>query len=272
MRQGPLTPYQLRTGFVAMFPDVYMPNFTLPSLRLRTVGAWEWSRRQGIVAGLAAAALRGSDWVDQDVPIELISRNTNPPPGIVTRNEHLTDVEFGRSCGVIATTIERTAFDLGRHYPKADALGRLDALRRATAFQPEKVLALGELHPGVRGLRQLRELLPLVDPGAASLKESWLRWLLIDDGLPRPRTQIPVGADGYLIGILDMGWEQYKVAVEYDGDQHRADRKQYVRDQKRLRQLERAGWIVIRVIAEDADHDIISRVRRALRQRGYRDT
>lgn len=271
VRQGLLTPYQLRSGYVTMFPDVYMADYSEPSLRQRTVGAWRWSHERGVVAGLAAAALRGSDWVDDDVPIELISRNTNPPPGIITRNERLTDAEKGRSCGVVATTIDRTTFDLGRHRPRAEALGRLDALKRATAFKTDRVLELARVHPGVRGLRQLRELLQLVDPGAASLKESWLRLLLIDAGLPRPTTQIPVGADGHLIGILDMGWERYKVAVEYDGDQHRSDRRQYVRDQNRLRRLERAGWIVIRVIAEDRHEDVLDRVRQALRARACSD-
>jgi very-short-patch-repair endonuclease len=69
-----------------------------------------------------------------------------------------------------------------------------------------------------------------------------------------------------------MGWIKYKVAVEYDGDQHRTDRRQYVRDQKRLRELEAAGWIIVRVIAEDRPADVIRRVRQALASRSYRDT
>ena len=82
----------------------------------------------------------------------------------------------------------------------------------------------------VRGVRQLRELLPLVDPGAASPKESWLRLLLIDNGFPIPETQIPV-LDGYVpFAFLDMGWRHIHLAVEYDGDQHRTDRPQYVKD------------------------------------------
>lgn len=272
VRDGLLTPYQLRTGFVTLYPGVYMADHTWASLRVRTAGAWKWSRERGVVAGLAAAALRGSDWVDHDVPIELISPNTNPPTGIITRNEKLRAQEIGRSCGVLATTAERTAFDLGRWYGRAEALGRLDALKRATAFTTTKVEALAAHHPGARGLRQLRGLLPLVDAGAASLRESRLRLLLLDDGLPRPSTQIAVGADGHLIGILDMGWEQYKVGVEYDGDQHRSDRRQYVRDLGRLRRLQEAGWIIIRVIAEDGGADVITRVRTALHRRGYRDT
>ena len=48
-----------------------------------------------------------------------------------------------------------------------------------------------------------------------------------------------------------MGWEDIKVAAEYDGDHHRSIRAQYVKDRRRLRRLEELGWIVIRVIDED---------------------
>ncbi len=111
---------------------------------------------------------------------------------------------------------------------------------------------------------------PLVDSGAASPKETWLRLLLIDAGLPIPTTQLPV-VDGYWpVAFLDVGWEQWKVAVEYDGDHHRSDRGQYVKDQGRLRKLEAMGWIVIGVIAEDRSDDVVRRVRATLVTRGWR--
>jgi very-short-patch-repair endonuclease len=54
------------------------------------------------------------------------------------------------------------------------------------------------------------------------------------------------------------------VAVEYDGDQHRLDRRQYVKDIRRGEALERLGWLVIRVIAGDEPADNVRRVRDAL--------
>ncbi|WP_375488120.1 DUF559 domain-containing protein, partial [uncultured Mycobacterium sp.] len=61
--------------------------------------------------------------------------------------------------------------------------------------------------------------------------------------------------------------EDAKVAVEYDGDQHRSDRSQYSWDIRRLEMLERRGWIVIRVMATDRPADIVRRVRAALARR-----
>src|ERR1700753_1404357 len=113
---------------------------------------------------------------------------------------------------------------------------------------------------GGRGLRAARAALGLVDGGAQSPKETWLRLLLIRAGFPRPQTQIAVRNEwGWAEAYLDMGWEDIKVAVEYDGDHHRTSRAQYVRDVRRLEMLERMGWVVVRVVAEDHPDDIIRR-------------
>ena len=272
VRQGRLTPYQLRVRFQAIYPDVYLAEQAEPPLRTRSVAAWLWSGRRGVLAGLAAAALHGSAWISDDEPVELIWRNSHPPAGVITRNQRIEDDERTRVLGLPVTTPARTAYDLGRYLPRGHAVARLDALMHATPFSIEDVLLLAKRHPGARGLRRLREVLPLIDGGAASPKESWLRLLVTDAGLPIPTTQIPV-LDGYWpVAFLDLGWEQYKLAVEYDGDHHRSSRDQYIKDQRRLRKLEDIGWIVIRVINEDQPADVVRRIREALTRRGYRDT
>ena len=168
------------------------------------------------------------------------------------------------------TTPVRTAYDLGRYLPRGQAVARIDALMRATPFSMEDVLFLAERYPAARGVRRLRSVLHLVDSGASSPKETWLRLLLVDAGLPPLTTQIPV-VDGYrALAMLDMGWPEFGVAVEHDGDHHRSDRRQYVKGQWPLRKLAELGWIIIRVIAEDKPEDVIERVRRALLARGRR--
>lgn len=267
---GRLNKYDLRSRYRSIFRDVYVPQHSQPSLRDRTIGAWLWSRRQAVIAGVAASALHGAHWIDDDVPIELISAGARPQLGLVVRNETLADDEFTHVVRLPVTTAARTAYDLGRRLPRGQAVARLDALMRATPFSAEDVLLLAKRHPGARGLRRLRAALPFVDAGAASPKETWLRLLLIDAGLPAPTTQIPV-VDGYrTVALLDMGWEEFKVAAEYDGDQHRSDRRQYVKDQWRLRKLKAMGWIIVRVIAEDRPADVINRMLDALQRRGFR--
>ena len=67
-----------------------------------------------------------------------------------------------------------------------------------------------------------------------------------------------------------MGWGDYMVALEYDGDQHRTDRRQFVKDINRLAKMQELGWVVIRVVAEHRPDDIIGRTYQALSLRGYR--
>ena len=254
----------------SMFRDVYMPKSGVASLRDRAVGAWLWSRRRAIVAGVAASALHGAQWVDPDVRIELIAPNARAQPGLMVRNETLADDEITEAQLLPVTTPARTAYDLGRHQFRGQAVARLDALMRATPFSVEDVLLLAKRYPGARGLRRLRAVLPHVDGGAASPKETWLRLLLVDAGLPAPTTQIPV-LDGHRpVAFLDMGWEEFKVAAEYDGDQHRSDRRQYVKDIRRYEAIDDLGWCVVRVVSEDRPRDVIDRVYNALARRGHR--
>jgi hypothetical protein len=267
---GSLTKSDLRRRHRAIFRDVYIPKHHEASLRDRTAGAWLWSRRRAIVAGVAASALHGAQWVDAKAAIELISANARPQPGLVVRNETLADDEITHVARLPVTSPTRTAYDLGRHLPRGQAIARLDALMHATPFSVEDVLLLTKRHPGARGLRRLRTALALVDGGAASPKETWLRLLLIAAGLPAPATQIPV-VDGHRPAVfLDMGWEEFKVAAEHDGDQHRSDRRQYVKDMRRHEAIDDLGWRVVRVVCEDRPRDVIDRVYKALWRRGYR--
>jgi Protein of unknown function (DUF559) len=260
-----LTRHQLRTRYRAVLPNVYLPKDTQASLELRIAAAWLWSGGTATIVGAAAAALHGAKWIPDGVPIELNHPNTRPPLGVLTRRDALADGETQVMNGRNVTTPERTAFDIGRRGAIRSAVVRLDALARATGFKADDVLRIAKCHPHTPGLRRLETALELVDAGSQSPRESYLRLLLIDAGFPRPQTQIPVpGVDGIPVAYLDLGWEEHLVAVEYDGDQHRSDRRQYVKDIQRIAMLEQMGWTVVRVVAEDGPASIIRRVRAAL--------
>jgi very-short-patch-repair endonuclease len=265
LARGALNRHQLRSRYRALYPNVYLPKEIQPSFAQRVIGAWLWSDRQATIAGAAAAALYGVGWID-DVPVELIHCNARAPRGVLTRRAVLLDGEVRVLAGRAVTTPTRTAFDIGRRGPVRSAVAKLDALARVTDFKVADVVRVAMRHRGVRGLRQLETTLGLLDSGAQSPQESYLRLLLIEAGLPRPQTQIPVVTDDGMC-YLDLGWEKYMVAVEYDGDHHRSDRRQYLKDIRRLEMLERMGWLIVRVVAEDHPADVMRRVRRALQAR-----
>lgn len=269
--RGALLKSALRTQYTKLLRDVYVNRDTELTAQLRAQAGWLWSRRRGIIAGLSASAIHGAKWVDVAVPVEIIHTNRNPLPGLRVRSGRIEEDEVTVVGGIPVTTPARTVLDLGCWYPTGQAVAAIDALVRATDLKAADVELLLQRYPGRRGIRQARTALGLVDAGAQSPKETWLRLLLMHAGLPRPQTQIVIDDEfGDVIAYLDMGWEEIKVAVEYDGDQHRSDRRQYSWDVRRLEMLERRGWIVIRVVAGDQPADIIRRVRAALARRAPR--
>ncbi|BBY14543.1 DUF559 domain-containing protein [Mycolicibacterium litorale] len=258
---GLVRKHELRTRYSVVFPDVYVEKGTELTIHTRAKAAWLWSHREGVIAGRTAAALHGAKWVDDAKPIELFWRNARRPRGLHTSDSSLRPDEYGDYQGIRITTVTRTAFDIGRCAHLDEAVAGLDALGNATRFNAVDVLALAERHRGARRIRQLRSALDVYDPGAESPKETWLRLLLIRAGYPRPRTQIPVlRDDGWSKYYLDMGWEDMKLAVEYDGDHHRTDPIRYAYDIKRAEELADLGWKVLRVVKSDRTADILRRV------------
>ena len=201
-----LSRHDLRRWYRPLFRGVYLPRNATPTLLDRAVGAWLTSDRAGVIAGVAASALHGANWVGSDEAIEILVEERRRQSGLVIRMDRYDTDEITTAHGLPVTNPQRTAFDIGRHLRRSAAIGRLDALMRATRFPTDQVDMLIRRYGPVRGVRQLRELLSLVDAGAESPKESWLRLLLIDGGLPIPQTQIPVLDGGAPVAFVDMGW------------------------------------------------------------------
>lgn len=264
---GTLTRYRLRSRFVALHPDVYVDPDTELTATTRACAAWLWSRRRGIVAGRSASALHGTKWVDHRAPAQLLYQHRRPPAGIDTWSDSLSEDEIQTIAGLRATTPARTALDLACRYPVERAVAAIDALARATDLELSEVDSLGERYRGRRGIARARVALPLVDKGAESPRETWLRLLLIRAGFPRPQTQIPVYEYGALIACLDMGWRDIKLAVEYEGDHHRTDQRQFNKDIRRAETLTEIGWTVVRVTAADTAGGVIARVSAAWARR-----
>jgi hypothetical protein len=268
---GVVTRHELQRWYRPIYPNVHVPRGSAPSLRDRTFAAWLWSNRGGIVTGIAASALHGAEWVDDDVAVEMLWNCTRPPRGIVVRNERISDDEFTLLGELSVTTPARTAFDLGRYLKRGQAIARLDALMRAAPFSIEDVMLLTKRYRGARGVAKLKAVLPLVDGGAESPQETRLRLLFIDAGLPKPTTQITIYDQcGRYVRTIDMGWEDFMVGAEYDGDQHRTSRTQYVKDQRVWPKLRQLGWDVVRAIKEDRDEDLVKQAWDAMVARGWR--
>ncbi|MET0673839.1 MAG: hypothetical protein ABWY37_10130, partial [Microbacterium pygmaeum] len=71
----------------------------------------------------------------------------------------------------------------------------------------------------------------------------------------------------------DLGYPDARVVLEYQGDHHRSDRKQWLDDLHRVQLMQDAGYHVIQVGAHDLVpdcSDLAARVRRALAGQYFR--
>lgn len=217
--RGELTRNDLRTQYRPVFRDVYIDRDVQLSAALKAQAAW--LSTGATLCGVSAAAAHGTKWLDPLAPAEVVRANPYPQKDMVVRRYQLAHEDVCMAKSMRVTTPARTAFDLGRRLPLEAGVQHLDALMNATLLEAEGVIAVAGRHPGVRGLRQLRETLELVDGGAESPYESLTRLLLVQNGFPRPQTQIRVFDEcGRLFARIDLGWPEYQVGVDFEGKHH----------------------------------------------------
>jgi hypothetical protein len=272
VQAGEISAYRLRNDYRAVHRNVYLPKDATLTALTRARAAWLWSGGGATLTGFSAAAVLGTKWLDAERPAELNRANRHCPPAIVAHSYDLTSREVCVANGIRVTTPERTAFDIGCTLPQDPAVPVLDALANATNLKVADVVSLADEKAGLRGVRRLRSTLELVDGGAESPPESRLRLLLMRAGLPPPETQIEFTDEFGVARIrVDIGWRQWKVAVEYDGVQHWSDRRQRSWDIDRIAILESLGWVTVRVSAEllSRPHVIVERVVAKLRAAGW---
>ena len=267
LASGAVTRRELARDYSKLFRNVYVRRGEKLTAKDKAVAALLWSGRSATLAGLSAAAVLGSRYVDTSAPAELIRSHRRAPQGILVHSGSLSDHDFCRLGAISATTPSRTAFDITRRMALVASVIQIDALLNATGCSVDDVLAVARRNPGARGVRRALTALSVADAGAESPPETTTRLMVVAAGMPRPETQIPVRERG-LVYRLDMGWRDPLVAVEYDGHQHWTDPAQRARDIERHECLASLGWTIIRVSwtqLRNQPQTVINRVAKALK-------
>lgn len=136
---------------------------------------------------------------------------------------------------------------------------------------PEEVKRAMARFAKSRGIRSIMAAEPHLRPASASARETALRMAVLaaSAGFPEPECngEIELGPDRVTHG--DLVFREYRVVLEYDGDQHRTSARQWRRDVDRLNDLGRAGWLVIRIHAETPESAWVEWLESALRSRGW---
>ncbi len=148
----------------------------------------------------------------------------------------------------------RTAYDLGRFEHRDAAIGGMDGLARVAGFDLEVFVGGVERFARQRGVVQLRYLAPIVDPRSESPGESTLRLRWYDlSSLPQPTPQVSiVDAAGREIARVDLGVEDLRFGMEYDGEEFHSSAEDRVHDADRRDMLRRDyGWLIKAVRKEN---------------------
>ncbi|MEH3157186.1 MAG: hypothetical protein PGN29_18430 [Gordonia paraffinivorans] len=272
-----MTPRTITRDFVRLHRGVYAD----PRIPLDPVGtiraAWLRAGPETVVGGVSAAVLHGATFFDVTGHVELI-RDPNGQ-GRRTRGVRIIRAELNPADvvtvhGMPVTSPVRTAFDLGRRGPAWMGLAHLDDITRATDLDLGELWRFIVAHPAMRGVRQIRGLIPWIDPCAESSGESWTRFLILDDGLPRPESQLKVYDEtGVIVAKFDLAYRDEKIGVEFDGfDFHYTD-EQRTSDAVRDRATGNLGWTTVRRNSRQLSDDparFLAEVRRLLDDRAPR--
>jgi YD repeat-containing protein len=257
-----------------VFHDVYVHRSHGDSSALRLAAARLVLPDDAVIAGDTAAWLHGADVRSQhDLRLEAAFPPGRPivRNGVRVRQLALTDADIVvLGSGLRVTSPVRTAFDLACVPNLTDAVVAVDALANRGGCGLDDLAAYAAERRGARCIRTLDRALELADPGSQSPQESRLRLQLLDGGLPRPQTQVQIVDDnGRLVAVLDVGWRQWRVGCDYDGEVHAPQWAADVRRQEAIRDL---GWWHRRFVAADLRTPAlnVALVRSALLRAGWR--
>lgn len=197
-------------------------------------------------------------------------------PGLVVHRGIIRPRDVTALHGLAVVVLDHAVAEVLCGPPRWRALACLDQALAACAENHERAFAnavgsrLAE-RASTRGVRVAASLLRLGDRRAESPPESRLRLLVIDGGFPIPVTQYPiVDLAGVRRYRLDLGWEELRIGLEYDGYEAHEGREAY--DAARDRALAGRGWLIIRARKEDFAHPerLLHELAQAFARRGMR--
>ncbi len=174
--------------------------------------------------------------------------------------------------GVRVTSGARLYVDLAEYLTPAELVAVGDAVLRQHLTDADALAERVVAAARRRGVARARDCLGRLDARAQSAPESAVRYWLTSHDLPPPTPQLEISDErGRVVAHADLGYEEWRVLIEYEGRQHGAG-EQFDRDVERYSRIAAQGWLVIRFGREQLRRPqvMIQRVRQALLSRGWR--
>ncbi|MEJ5914512.1 endonuclease domain-containing protein [Pseudokineococcus sp. 1T1Z-3] len=262
-------------SFRRLTRGVHVSSCTLVDHGVRARGALLAVRGRAVLGGLSAAWAYGVREAGDDDPVLLLAPRPAPRcrTGVVVRQCTLDPGDVVTTRLGRVTSPARTVVDLLRTLDMPRALCAAEAVAHRTRLTRAHVDA--ELHRqrGARGLAAARRRARQLEPMAESYRETLLRLVVAEAGLPPCVVQHEVhDEEALFVARLDLAWPAVRVALEYDGDHHR-DRAQHSADLARHNRLRRLGWTVLQVDARmlEDPRELLHQLRQLLESDGAQD-
>ncbi|MGY1663281.1 endonuclease domain-containing protein [Geodermatophilus sp. SYSU D00705] len=273
-REAGMTRAQLRDDGVRVSRGAYVSRSVRLSVYTASTAVLPLLPAGTAVSHRTAAALLGAP-VPADWPLEVVVPVGSYRPRRRRLRVHVRDLAPGdviRHLGLPVTSGPQTWLDLAAVLPPDRLVAAGDALYRAGHLDDGSLRQRLERADGVRGVVRAREWAPFLSPLAMSPPESLVRCWFIEAGLPHPLPQVEIEDHfGRVVAHADLGWPEWKVAVEYEGRQH-AEPGRFGSDIDRYSLMAADGWLVVRFGALHLRQRdvVVDRAARALRSRGAR--
>lgn len=165
--------------------------------------------------------------------------------------------------GVRVTSAVQTFIDLGATLGLVDLVVLGDSLVRHGRCTPEELQVAAADFSG-RGAALSRRASDLVRAEVDSAMESRARLLVVLAGLPEPAVNLKVMDDGRVIYRIDMGYEEIRAGLEYDGRHHAEDERQWAHDIGRREHLDARDWRLLVLRSPDIYRTPRDTLRRAV--------
>lgn len=242
-----VTPASLKNPrkYQRLFRGVYLGAEANVDLHARTRAALLLHPAGAIASHSTAAALQRIPVpVDPDVHVTVTTEaHRRRRPGL---RSHLRTGAVGRTVDGIPCSWGAQLFtELAQDLRLVDLVTAGDAIVRMHGVAPSDMSRV----PGT-GVGRARDAACLVRSGVESPMETRVRLLLIWAGFPEPRINLSLthGSGTYR---PDLCWPDLRLAIEYDGQHHRADPDQWETDIRRREWFQSRGWTVLTLVARD---------------------
>lgn len=266
-----VTDWQLRCGpYRRVFTGTYVHVDVPDTIVVRARAALVLAPEGAVISHHTAARLWGGRVPDNEWTHVSFMRDVRFRVRGIRPHRYRHRLDTAKRHGLVVTTPMHTFCDMARFLGLVDLVALGDSLVRKGRFAPQALVAYADGWGG-QFQTEVSEAARLVRDRVDSSPETALRLLLVLAGFPEPDIDIRIlDADGTIRFRIDFGYEEFRLAIEYDGRWHESPEQQTA-DLIRRAELATDGWRFVVVTGDELFDDteqLLARVVRAAREAG----